>query len=40
MKGVDDRTDFGSIDDYWGDYNSSKEPDPYTGSSEGRAVPL
>jgi hypothetical protein len=40
MKGVNRRTDFGSIDDYWGDYNSSNENDPYTGSSEGGAVPL
>jgi hypothetical protein len=39
MKGVDGRTDIGSIDDYWGPYNSS-EPNPYTGSGEGGQVPL
>jgi hypothetical protein len=39
MKGVNGRTNFGSIDDYWIEYNSS-EPDPYTGSSTGCATPL
>jgi hypothetical protein len=39
MKGVNGRTTFGSIDDYWIEYNSA-DPDPYTGSSTGCATPL
>ena len=39
MKGVDGRTDFGTIDDYWVAYNSP-DPDPYTGNGEGNACPL
>jgi hypothetical protein len=39
MKGVDGRTTFGSIDEYW-DVNNSTEPDPYEGSGSGNAAPL
>jgi hypothetical protein len=39
VKGVDGKTTFGSIDEYWDVYNST-ETDPYEGSGSGKAAPL